>query len=174
MRYDFSPPLGWTVGKLPDGGRGLVLQAPPTAEASERAALFLLDPLSPVGALAEQLGQAMQTSLAGVEVVRRGATQPVTAAAYPGLLCPVRVRLPVASPSPAAGATELARPLPEEGRVYFLLQTPQDRLLVVFVGGQKALPKYQAALDEFLGSIRPAPSRDSPPAATSPYGGWGE
>lgn len=173
MRYDFSAPSGWTVEKLPNDGRGLVLQAPPTADPRERAALFLLDPLVPVGTEAEQLRQAMATSLSGIEVVKAGAVQPLVGAAYPGLLAPVRVRVP---PSQAGSAAVAGSGPVDEGRVYILLSTPSDRLLIVFVGGQKALPQQQGALDAFLRSIRPmaADGMSSGPQGDSPYGSWGE
>ena len=53
MNFDFSVPPGWTAAPLPQGGRGLLLQPPPSADFTERATLFLLDPLSPEGSLTE-------------------------------------------------------------------------------------------------------------------------
>ena len=173
MRYDFLAPRGWTADKLPNGGRGLVLQAPPSADPRERAALFLLDPLVPVGTEAEQLRQAMATSLCGIEVVKAGAVQPLVGAAYPGLLAPVRVRVPASQ----AGSAAIGGSGPvDEGRVYILLSTPSERLLIVFVGGQKALPQQQGTLDAFLRSIRPtaADGMSGGPQGDSPYGAWGE
>lgn len=171
MRFDFQLPSGWTAAKLPSDGRGLVLQAPGPVGARDRAALFLLDPLVKKGSLAEQFEAAVQTSLSTVDVEKRGAVQPLSSAAYPGLLMPVRVR--VTKPD-SATTTEGHATTQVEGRLYFLLDAPTARLLIVFVGGPDALPRHQPVLDAFLRSIRPTDEDVDSVIASSPYSTWGD
>ena len=177
MNFDFSVPPGWSAAPLPQGGRGLLLQPPPTADFMERAALFLLDPLSAEGTLTQQLEHAVQKSLSNVTVLHRGPPQPLPGAAFPGLLVPALAQLEQPSKD---GPQKI-----EEGRLYMMLDSGADRLLIVFCGGQRSLPKYQSAIDGFLRSIRPsgnaaaanseaASGAGSGPGASSPLSSFSE
>ncbi|MCS6911997.1 MAG: hypothetical protein RMK29_00940 [Myxococcales bacterium] len=156
-QYHFDMPEGWEGVPLPPPQAGVQIRPREPQSPSSRAVIVLLGPVPPEGGLRDTLEQMVQEGNAGAQVVRRGDTLPFRSAAYPGLLTAVRLRVPSAN-----GA-----PVPDEGRIYAVLDAGQERIPVVFAGGPEALPMHRAALDTVLSSLRPYVGGEH-----SPFSGW--
>jgi hypothetical protein len=141
MRYSFEPPAGWLRAPFPPPQRGIYLRAPIATPSAESASILLFEALAPAGSLEEQLGALVKQACDGAKSAKVGKTAPVKTRSFPALGAPATLTVPTDG---------RAR---EEQRYFALVETPVERLPVIFVGGVKSLPLHQRALDGLLGSI---------------------
>jgi hypothetical protein len=142
MRYAFTTPPGWSRSPFPPPQRGVYLRAPVATPSPEGASILLFDAVAPAGTLEEQLAEIAQQSCEGAKITRRGQPAPVKTAGFGGVTVSVGVE-------PPEGGRE------GELRIFFLIDAGSERLPVVFIGGARALPRHQEALDLLIGSIAP-------------------
>jgi hypothetical protein len=140
MRYAFTPPPGWLRAPFPPPQRGIYLRAPVAAPAPESASILLFEDIGPVGTLEQQLAQMVEESCAGLKVGKTSKPAPVRTKSFRALAQSVAVVVP-------------GPPKRDELRVFVLVEGSGARLPIAFIGGARALPAHQAALDGLLSSI---------------------
>jgi hypothetical protein len=142
MRFAFAPPPGWTRAPFPPPQRGVYLRAPITNPSAESASILLFEEVGPVGTLEQQLAALVEEGCQGAKAGRPSKPTPVRTRGFPALAQSVALAVP-------------GPPKHDEIRVFVLVDCGAERLPIVFVGGAKALPAHQAALDGLIGSIGP-------------------
>jgi hypothetical protein len=143
MKYTFTTPPGWSRSPFPPPQRGVYLRAPVATASADSASILLFDAVAPAGSLDEQLAEIVKQSCDGAKITRQEKPAPVKTVGYAGIHVSASVQVPGAG----RGRDEL--------RVFYLIDAGTERLPVAFIGGPRALPAHQAALDTLVGSIGP-------------------
>lgn len=139
MRYGFESPPGWIERPFPPPQRGVYLTEPP---GTPRAAVLLTQPIVPHGTLAEQLERAVADGCVDAEILEQTPPRPqVTGSGLTGLVVQVRVRVTARSV------------IPEEIRIFVLLEAPDERIPLILLMEPDALPQHAATLEQLLCSI---------------------
>ncbi len=140
MSFAAEIPPGWTRSPFPAPQRGIYLRPP---VGGPRGAILMMDALTPLGTLAEQLATAVTTGCAGTELLAENVAIPFATVAFPGLSVATRVRV-----------TRDGRSH-EELRIFAMIDAGARRLPIVFLGELGSADTYKQAIGLVLSTVRP-------------------